>query len=348
MPPESRPSNPGNEPLPAAAVPRLVRVDGLSREFPPPRGMPQAGPVRAVDNVSFDIRAGETLGLVGESGSGKTTTARCVLRAIEPTRGRIEFRSRDGRVQDLARLSDRALRPLRREMQMVFQDPQASLDPRMRVRDIIAEPLVVHRLADRRERADRVAEILVKVGLKPEHMDRFPAAFSTGQRQRIGIARALVMQPSFVVADEPVSTLDVSVQAQVLNLLKDLQAEFRLTYLFVAHNLDVVRHFCDRVAVMYAGRIVELAETRELFANPQHPYTRALLAAAPVPDPDAGFQLPLPGEGPENAPLSFGCAFQRRCGEATLRCRGERPELVERSNSLVACHLYSGRIERGE
>ncbi|PTY06860.1 peptide ABC transporter ATP-binding protein [Opitutaceae bacterium EW11] len=327
---------------PVGSADPILAVRHLTREFELPRAPKHRRVIRAVDDVSFEIRAGETLGLVGESGSGKTTTARCILRAIEPTRGEIRFRMRDGQAVELSRLPERKLRPLRREMQMVFQDPQASLDPRMTVKDIVGEPLLVHGLATQHQLRARVAEILQKVGLKPEHMERFPAAFSTGQRQRIGIARALVMQPSFVVADEPVSTLDVSVQAQVLNLLKDLQAELRLTYLFVAHNLDVVRHFCDRVAVMYAGRVVELAETRELFANPRHPYTRALLAAAPVPDPDAPFQMPLVGEGADNGALPFGCAFQSRCGECTLRCRGERPNLIQRGNALVACHLYSG------
>lgn len=235
--------------------------------------------VLAVDDVSFEIFPGETLGLVGESGSGKTTAARCILRATTPTAGRIEFAARDGRVVDLVAAPESALRPLRRELQMIFQDPHASLDPRMTVREIVAEPLVVHHIGSRKEREQRVAAMLERVGLKPEHMDRFPAAFSAGQRQRVGIARALILQPSLIVADEPVSALDVSVQAQVLNLLKDVQLEYRLTYLFVAHNLDVVRHVCDRVAVMRGGKLIEISDTATLFARPQHPYTRELLAS---------------------------------------------------------------------
>ena len=242
--------------------------------------------VKAVDDVSFDLAPGETLGLVGESGSGKTTTARCILRALDPTSGVVLFRAPDGRIVDLAQLSDRALKPLRQHVQMVFQDPFSSLNPRMTVGAIVAEPLVIHGLARGSECDDRVAEVLRRVGLKPEHRARYPHAFSGGQRQRIGIARALVMRPSLIVCDEATSALDVSVQAQVLDLLKELQAEFRLTYLFVAHNLDVVRNFCDRVAVMRRGRIVELSPTGKIFAAPEHPYTRILLSAVPSPDPD--------------------------------------------------------------
>lgn len=295
--------------------------------------------VRAVDDVSFAVRVGETLGLVGESGSGKTTTARCILRAITPTQGALEFLRRDGTVVDLAGLTERQLRPLRREMQMIFQDPRASLDPRMTVQDIVGEPLVVHRLARGSELRDRVAAILQKVGLKAEHMNRFPGAFSTGQRQRIGIARALIMQPSFVVADEPVSTLDVSVQAQVLNLLKDLQQEFHLTYLFVTHNLDVVRYFCDRVAVMYAGRVIEIADTRSLFSQPHHPYTQALLASALPPNPDIKMEY-LVGEGAALGNLPAGCAFHPRCDHGINRCKVEAPPLRDLpTGRKVACHV---------
>jgi ABC-type oligopeptide transport system ATPase subunit len=267
----------------------LLSVRGLSKHFPVmSRGFrPKVtGVTKAVDDVSFDLAPGETLGLVGESGSGKTTTARCILRAIEPTAGQVNFRLPDGRTVDLASLSDRALKPLRQHAQMVFQDPFSSLNPRMTVGDIIGEPLVIHGLARGAELAERVAEMLRRVGLKPEHRARYPHAFSGGQRQRIGIARALIMKPSLIVCDEATSALDVTIQAQVLDLLKELQAEFRLTYLFVAHNLDVVRNFCDRVAVMRRGRIVELAPTARIFAAPEHPYTKILLSAIPSSDPD--------------------------------------------------------------
>lgn len=318
----------------------LLKVRHLSKEFLVDTESGRRERVAAVNDVSFDIWRGETLGLVGESGSGKTTTARCILRAITPTRGSLEFLRRDGRLVDLATLTERKLRPLRREMQMIFQDPRASLDPRMTVREIVGEPLVVHRLAQGSELKDRIAAILQKVGLKAEHMDRFPSAFSTGQRQRIGIARALIMRPSLVVADEPVSTLDVSVQAQVLNLLQDLQQEFRLTYLFVAHNLDVVRHFCDRVAVMYAGRVIEISDTPALFANPQHPYTQALLASAPLPDPDVVIRSVARGEGADARPLPPGCAFHPRCGYSIPRCSEQIPPLGDiMGNRQVACHL---------
>ncbi|MDB6094475.1 MAG: Peptide transporter ATP-binding protein [Verrucomicrobia bacterium] len=266
-----------------------LSVRGLSKYFSiATRGLRTkvAKVIKAVDDVSFDLAAGETLGLVGESGSGKTTTARCILRALEPTSGEVFFRLPDGQVVDLAKLSDRALKPVRQHVQMVFQDPFSSLNPRMTVGGIVGEPLVIHGMATGAELDDRIAEVLRRVGLKPEHRNRYPHAFSGGQRQRIGIARALIMRPSLIVCDEATSALDVSVQAQVLDLLKELQAEYRLTYLFVAHNLDVVRNFCDRVAVMRRGRIVELAPTAQIFASPAHPYTRILLSAVPSPDPD--------------------------------------------------------------
>jgi peptide/nickel transport system ATP-binding protein len=267
----------------------LLSVRGLCKHFPiVSRGFRRkvTGVIKAVDDVSFEIAAGETLALVGESGSGKTTAARCVLRACVPTSGQVNFRLPGGRIVDLAKLSDRELKPIRQHAQMVFQDPFSSLNPRWTVRDIVGEPLVIHRLARGAELDDRVSEVLRRVGLMPEHRERYPHAFSGGQRQRIGIARALIMRPSLIVCDEATSALDVSVQAQVLDLLKELQREFRLTYLFVAHNLDVVRNFCDRVAVMRKGRIVELAPTRQIFAAPQHPYTKILLSAVPSPDPD--------------------------------------------------------------
>ena len=267
----------------------LLSVRGLSKYFPiMSRGFRpvQTGVVKAVDDVSFDLAPGETLGLVGESGSGKTTLARCILRALDPTTGAVLFHLPDGRTVDLAQLSDRALKPVRKHAQMVFQDPFSSLNPRMTVGAIVGEPLVIHGLARGAELDARVAEVLRRVGLKPEHGARYPHAFSGGQRQRIGIARALIMRPSLIVCDEATSALDVTIQAQVLDLLKELQSEFRLTYLFVAHNLDVVSNFCDRVAVMRRGRLVELAPTRQVFAAPEHPYTRILLSAIPSPDPD--------------------------------------------------------------
>lgn len=274
-------SDPANTPL--------LSVRGLSKHFPIyGAGFRRrvTGTTKAVDDISFDLTAGESLGLVGESGCGKTTTARCLLRAIAPTAGEVLFRLPDGRRVDLAQLSDRELKPVRQHAQMVFQDPYSSLNPRMTVRDIVGEPLVIHGMAHGAELDDRVSEILSRVDLKPEHRSRYPHAFSGGQRQRISIARALIMRPSLIVCDEATSALDVSVQAQVLDLLKELQRDFRLTYLFVAHNLDVVRGFCDRVAVMRRGRLVELARTSDIFTAPQHPYTRILLSAVPSPDPD--------------------------------------------------------------
>ncbi len=267
----------------------LLSVRGLTKHFPVmSRGFRRSvlATVKAVDAVSFELAAGETLGLVGESGSGKTTTARCILRAIDPTAGSVMFKLPDGRTVDLVKLTAGELKPIRQHAQLVFQDPVSSLNPRMTIGDIVGEPLVIHRLARGEELAGRVAEVLARVGLQPEHSRRYPHAFSGGQRQRIGIARALIMKPSLIVCDEATSALDVSVQAQVLDLLKELQREFRLTYLFVAHNLDVVRNFCDRVAVMRKGRIVELAPTARIFSDPQHAYTKILLSAVPSPDPD--------------------------------------------------------------
>ncbi len=266
----------------------LLEVRNLKKYFPVfSRGFVkrQIDTIKAVDDVSFDLMPGETLGIVGESGSGKTTCARSILRAITPTSGDAFFQSTQGRV-NLAILRDSELKMLRQEMQMIFQDPFSSLNPRMTVGDIVAEPLKIHGLANGKERQDRVVEILEKVGMNADHRTRYPHAFSGGQRQRIGIARALIMRPSLVVADEAVSALDVSVQAQVINLLQDLQEELNLAYLFVAHDLSVVRHICDRVAVLYKGKLVELAETEALFESPQHPYTEMLLSAIPSPDPD--------------------------------------------------------------
>lgn len=290
----------------AMTVPPLLSVRGLCKHFPVmSRGFRsrQVAVIKAVDEVSFDLAPGETLGLVGESGSGKTTTARCALRAIDPSAGEVLFRLPDGRTVDLAKLPARELKPIRQHVQMVFQDPYSSLNPRMTVGDIVSEPLVIHGLARGEELEARVADVLARVGLKPEHRLRYPHAFSGGQRQRIGIARALIMKPSLIVCDEATSALDVSVQAQVLDLLKELQREFRLTYLFVAHNLDVVRNFCDRVAVMRKGRIVELAPTPQIFAAPQHAYTRILLSAVPSPDPDVRMNFNV---GEELAKLDAG------------------------------------------
>jgi len=328
---------------PADALEPLLSVRGLGKQFPLHGGFfrRSTGAVRAVEDVSFDLRPGETLGLVGESGAGKTTAVRCILRALVPTSGQVLFRTGGG-VVDLARLAPRALQPLRPAMQLVFQDPYASLNPRMTVGQIIGEPLLIHRLARGRDLDDRVADMLGKIGLKPEHRASYPHAFSGGQRQRIGIARALITRPSLLVADEAVSALDVSVQAQVLNLFKALQAELRLTYIFVAHNLEVVRHLCDRVAVMYAGRIVEIGPTAALFANPRHPYTRALHAAVPRADPDRRVDFDLVGEPADPAALPSGCAFHPRCPECFAPCRQQRPELADPAGDrhLAACHLY--------
>jgi peptide/nickel transport system ATP-binding protein len=320
----------------------LLDVRGLKKYFPIYTGFlrRRVGYIRAVDDVSFQMRQGETLALVGETGCGKTTTSRCILRAIDPTEGQILFRGESGTTVDIAAMSKKQVRPLRRQMQMIFQDPYSSLNPRMTVLDIVAEPLLVNGVKSRQERIDRVEELMRLVRLRPEYMRRFPHAFSGGQRQRIGIARALALNPKLIVADEPVSALDVSVQAQTLNLLLELQNTLGLTYLFVAHNLGVVKHISDRVAVMYVGQIVELADRDELFRAPKHPYTAALLASVPKPDPRLrGQHKPLPGEVANPASPPSGCYFHPRCAYAVERCKVERPAWEEVSQRRwVRCH----------
>ncbi|MBA2673537.1 oligopeptide/dipeptide ABC transporter ATP-binding protein [Ramlibacter sp.] len=293
----------------------LIEVRGLRKHFGG-----GAHPVRAVDGVSFSIRAGETLGLVGESGSGKTTIGRLLTRLEDPSGGEVLYHA-DGGTRDLARLSQSQYRPLRSDIQIIFQDPYASLNPRMRIRQVLGEALDTHGLARGAARLPRIHELLQQVGLRPEHADRFPHEFSGGQRQRIGIARALAVQPKFIVADEPLSALDVSIQAQVVNLLGDLKEQLGLTLLFISHDLDVVEYLCDRVVVLYLGRVMEIAPTDALYAQPAHPYTRALLAAAPVPDPAQRRTIPLlQGDLPSPAHPPSGCVFRTRCPHAVDAC----------------------------
>jgi oligopeptide transport system ATP-binding protein len=317
----------------------LVEVERLTTHFPIRKGLlgRQVGAVHAVDDVSFSVREGETLGLVGESGCGKSTLGRTIVRLLEPTSGDVRFEGRS-----IGRLKPRELRPLRREMQMVFQDPYASLNPRKRVGSIIAAPLAIHGVEDGPRRRRRVQELLEVVGLSPEHYNRYPHEFSGGQRQRIGVARALALRPKLIVADEPVSALDVSIQSQMLNLLEDLQEEFQLTYIFIAHDLGVVRHVSDRIAVIYLGKLVELSPAAELYERPIMPYTEALLSAVPIPDPDLSERrerIVLGGDVPSPIDPPTGCRFHPRCRYATEICSRVEPPLVDYGGGhLAACH----------
>jgi peptide/nickel transport system ATP-binding protein len=331
----------------------LLEVQDLRMYFPIRQGLLRrtTGYVKAVDGVSFAVRRGETLGLVGESGCGKTTTGRAILRAYAPTGGQILYRRPDGEAVDLVQLDNRALKPYRRDIRMIFQDPYSSLNPRMTVLQIIGDPLRVNGVATGKAMEDRVAALLRRVGLRPEYMRRYPHAFSGGERQRISIARALALDPQLVVADEAVSALDVSVRAQILNLLQDLQQELGLTYLFVAHDLSVVEYICDRVAVMYVGKLVEVAETEELYIHPLHPYTEALLSAVPLPDPrlrDKERRIRLEGEVADPANRPSGCPFHPRCRYAQENCKTDEPPLREvRPGHFAACHYAETLTLRG-
>jgi oligopeptide transport system ATP-binding protein len=317
----------------------LVQVRNLKMHFPITQGIVvqrKVGAIKAVDGLTFDVQRGETLGLVGESGCGKSTTGRAILQLYRPTAGEVYFED-----VNLTSIKGEQLRRMRRRMQMIFQDPYASLNPRMTVGDIIGEPLLVHNIAKGKERQERVQELLKVVGLNPYFVNRYPHEFSGGQRQRIGVARALAVQPEFIVCDEPISALDVSIQAQIINLLEDLQADFNLTYLFIAHDLSVVRHISDRIAVMYLGKIVELTTRFELYDNPLHPYTQALLSAVPIPDPVVEEQrrrIILEGDVPSPASPPMGCNFNTRCPVAMDVCRQQEPEFVDVGGEhWVAC-----------
>ena len=321
----------------------LLQVHDLKKHYPISHGLlgQTTGHVKAVDGISFDIHSGETLGLVGESGCGKTTAGRTILRLIEPTSGQVTFKN-----ESVTALKQKKLRELRRHMQIIFQDPYSSLNPRLTVGGILAEPLKIHNLGNKTTRRERIAELLKIVGLSPDTARRYPHEFSGGQRQRIGIARALAVEPDLIIADEPVSALDVSIQAQIVNLLQDLQAQFGLTFLFIAHDLSVVRHISQRVAVMYLGRIVETADRDTLYNNPQHPYTQALLSSVPVPDPRTKRnRIILTGDVPNPAQVPSGCPFHPRCPEATPDCKQTEPQLLEiDTNHRVACLLKTTQI----
>lgn len=323
----------------------LIRIENLKMHFPIYKGTlrrREVSRVKAVDGLSFDIMKGETLGLVGESGCGKSTTGRALIQLYRPTEGRVLFEG-----QDLCKLSNKELHPLRRNLQMIFQDPYGSLNPRMTVGDIIGEPLKVHNLATGKGVAARVQELMEIVGLDPRFIRRYPHEFSGGQRQRIGIARALACEPSFIVCDEPISALDVSIQAQIINLMEDLQKEFGLTYLFIAHDLAAVRHISDRIAVMYLGRMAELADGKEIYERPLHPYTKALISAVPIPDPEIELKrerIVLTGDVPSPLNPPPGCVFHTRCPFAEERCRREVPVLKQAEpGHFVACHLVEGQ-----
>lgn len=347
MQPEMSQSRTGAQPLPSngATAERkvLLQVDNLQMHFPVKRGFFRRtiGYVKAVDGVTFSIRQGETFGLVGESGCGKSTTGRCIVRLLDPTGGTITYHhQRQGPVR-IENLTPKEMRPYRRDLQIMFQDPYASLNPRLTLKHIVGEPLIINQAYRGKELEERVAQLLRSVGLSPEHMNRYPHAFSGGQRQRIGLARALALNPEFIVADEPVSALDVSVQAQVLNLIEDLQEQFNLTYLFIAHNMSVIKHVCDQVAVMYVGKIVETGATKQIFANPLHPYTEALLSAIPKPDPRAKrSRIILEGDVPNPANPPKGCHFHPRCRYAQAICANEVPPLREiEPGHQAACHF---------
>ncbi|SHF73495.1 ABC transporter ATP-binding protein [Ornithinibacillus halophilus] len=317
----------------------ILEVNGLKKYFDIRGGVfgRKVGEVKAVDDVSFTVMEGEILGIVGESGCGKSTTGKSILRLIEPTEGKVKFQDKD-----ITELSDEEMRQLRRNMQIIFQDPYASLNPRHTVEKIISEPLLIHGLTDKNERKKRVTELLEIVGLSGYHASRYPHQFSGGQRQRVGIARALANNPKLLICDEPVSALDVSVQSQILNLMEELRDEFNLTYVFIAHDLSVVKHISDRIGVMYLGRMVELTEKNKLYDNPKHPYTKALLSAIPLPDPDIEKErMILEGDVPSPANPPSGCAFHTRCPLAMEVCKEVRPQFNEiEDNHFVACHLY--------
>ncbi|KKI92994.1 peptide ABC transporter ATPase [Bacillus sp. SA1-12] len=317
----------------------LLEVKGLKKYYPITGGAlgKKKGEVRAVDDVSFSLNKGETLGIVGESGCGKSTTARLLMRLIEASDGRIFFEDKE-----MTKMSKTELRKTRRNIQMVFQDPYASLNPRHSIEKILEEPLIVHGIGSKAERKKRLQEMLEIVGLSSYHAKRYPHQFSGGQRQRIGIARALMTKPKLIIADEPVSALDVSIQAQILNLLQDLQKEFQLTYLFIAHDLGVVRHISDRIGVMYLGRLIELAKSNELYEHPMHPYTKTLLSAVPIPDPDYKREtITISGELPSPSNPPSGCAFHTRCPACMERCKTVRPEYRSVNGHYVACHLVN-------